>query len=183
MAVMMNLLARRGALKALTEARELLENVTPLKTNCGRLCGGACCEADESGENGMLLFPFEDSFYSAPIEGFAFHLVPDDTLFRGGKRLVCEGACPRKHRPLACRLFPLRLRLETDELGEETHAVPELDPRAWCVCPLLEQGGLRAMSDAFIEAARQAGEALIQNVYMLEALHNEQRLIDEMRRL
>lgn len=181
MAVVMNLIGRRGAVKALREARSLLENVTPLKTNCGRLCGGACCEADETGENGMLLFPFEDTFYGAPIEGFSFRLVPDDTLFRGGKRLVCEGACPREQRPLACRLFPLRLRLVTD--GQETHVEPELDPRAWCVCPLLERGGLRAMSDAFIEASRQAGEALVKNVYMLEALDNEQRLIDEMRRL
>lgn len=181
MAVVMNLIGRRGAVKALREARALLENVTPLKSNCGRLCGGACCEADESGENGMLLFPFEDTFYNAPIEGFPFHLVPDDTLFEGGRRLVCEGLCPRGHRPLACRLFPLRLRLETDD--EQTHAVPELDPRAWCVCPLLEQGGLRAMSGAFIEAVGQAGEILVQNVYMLEALSNEQRLIDEMRRL
>ena len=30
-------------------ARELLESVTPLRQDCGRYCGGACCESDEDG--------------------------------------------------------------------------------------------------------------------------------------
>lgn len=179
MAFVLNLLARRSALKTLAGARSLLENLTPLKSNCGRLCGGACCQSDESGENGMLLFPFEDELYKQPIEGFAFHLADDDTLFKGGRRLVCEGVCPREHRPLACRLFPLRIRLDTQ--GEETHAVAEPDPRAWYICPLLEQGGLRAMSQEFIKAVEAAGDVLAGNVYMLEALLNEQRLLDETR--
>ncbi|MEG0742259.1 MAG: hypothetical protein RR301_10585 [Clostridia bacterium] len=183
MAFFYSLLARPAALKALEDARSLLEEVTPLKMNCGKLCGGACCQPDETNENGMLLFPFEEHFYSRPIEGFAVRLVPDDTLFRGGKRLVCEGKCPRAERPLACRLFPLRIRLLTDDLGEHTQVLPELDPRAWCCCPLLEQGGLRAMSADFIDAVRRAGECLIANTSMLEALHNEQRLLDEMRKL
>lgn len=185
MAIIMNMLAKPGAVKALTEARDALRELTPLKINCGRLCGGACCEPspDDDGENGMLLFPFEDSFYQEPIEGMPFHLVDDDTLFKGGKRFVCEGKCAREHRPLACRIFPLRMRVETDEATEEVRVIPEIDPRAWCVCPLLEQGGLRAMSGDFIKAVQTAGEALVGNVYMLEALLNEQRLIDEMRQL
>ncbi len=181
MPVLMRLFSRPGALKALSQARALLAEVTPLNADCGRLCGGACCQPDETGENGMLLFPFEDGFYRRPIPGFPYRLSPDDTLYRGGKRLVCEGVCPREHRPLACRLFPLRIRLLTDALGEETHVVPELDPRAWCCCPLMERGGLRALSDRFIAAVQSAGEALAGNVDMLEALYREQRLIDEMR--
>lgn len=183
MAFFVNLLSRPSALRTLNEARELLRDVTPLKRDCGRLCGGECCKSDETGENGMLLFPFEETFYSKPIEGFAFHLADDDSLYRGGKRLVCEGECPRDVRPLACRLFPLRIRIETDELGEHTEAVPELDPRAWECCPLTEMGGMRAISSDFKEAVRLAGEVLIKNVFMLEALHGEQRLLDEMRRL
>ena len=27
----------------LRDARSVLQEVTPLKTDCGRLCGGACC--------------------------------------------------------------------------------------------------------------------------------------------
>ncbi len=129
----------------------------------------------------MLLYPFEDTYYKRPIEGFPFRLVPDDTLYKGGLRLVCEGRCPREHRPLMCRLFPLRIRVEVQ--NGQTRALPELDPRAGAVCPLLPEGGLRAMSGDFIEAVRTAGKALVQNTDMLEALYNEQRLLDEMRRL
>ena len=185
MAIIMNMLAKPGAVKTLTEARELLKDLTPLKINCGKICGGACCQPspDDDGENGMLLFPFEESFYKEPIEGFPFHLADDDTLFKGGKRLVCEGKCVREHRPLACRIFPLRMKVETNTETEEVKVSAEIDPRAWCVCPLLEQGGLRAMQTAFIDAVAQAGQKLSENVYMLEAMLNEQRFIDEMRKL
>lgn len=183
MSFIMNLFSRPAALKTLNEARALLDSKTPLHSNCGRLCGAACCQEDETGENGMLLFPFEDELYKKPIEGFLFHLVDDDTLVKGGKRLVCGGDCPREARPLACRLFPLRLRVGTDESGEKTVVEPEIDPRAWCVCPLCEQGGMRAMSADFVDAARQAGELLVKNVFMLEALLNEQKLLDETRTL
>ena len=73
--------------------------------------------------------------------------------------------------------------MQSDALGDQAHCVAEPDPRAWCVCPLLEQGGLRAMDQAFVAAVARAGDVLIQNVSMLEALYSEQRLIDEMRRL
>ncbi len=181
MAIMMNLLARPQALSVLKQARALLSDLTPLKINCGRLCDGACCKDDETGENGMLLFPFEECLYQKPIEGFAFHLIPDDTLYKGGQRLVCEGQCDREHRPLACRIFPLRMAVQVSDT-EDIRVQAELDPRAFCVCPLLEQGGLRAMDKAFVSAVKEAGELLCQNTYMLEALLNEQRLMDEMRK-
>lgn len=183
MGLIMHWLGKPGAMKALKTARNLLADVTPLKTNCGRLCGGACCEADETGENGMLLFPYEETFYTNRIEGFAFHLENDNTLMKNGKRLVCEGTCPREHRPLSCRLFPLRIAMATDETGAFTRARAEIDPRAWAVCPLPEEGGLRALNPEFIKAVEAAGDVLLQNVYMLEALHNEQRFLDEMRKL
>ena len=37
------------ALEAVMAARDLLEQVTPLRTDCGRYCGGACCLSDEDG--------------------------------------------------------------------------------------------------------------------------------------
>ena len=183
MGKVMNWIGSKGALRALTEARDLLEKETPLKTDCGRLCGGACCESDESGENGMLLFPFEQALYKKSGEDFPFRLVPDDTLYKGGFRLVCEGVCPREKRPLSCRLFPLRIRVESDEAGLDTHAAAEIDPRAWAACPLPEMGGMSAIKQDFVQAVEQAGNRLLQNVYMLEALGNEQKMLDEMRKL
>ncbi len=48
---------------ALFAARSLLEEVTPLKSDCGRICGAACCASLEGEETGMLLFPGEEALY------------------------------------------------------------------------------------------------------------------------
>ncbi|MCE5343699.1 MAG: hypothetical protein LLF96_09005 [Eubacteriales bacterium] len=180
---LMEWLAAPFVIKTLKAARALLNDRTPLKMDCGRLCGAACCQPDETGENGMLLFPFEEKLYRKPIEGFDYKLVDDDRLFKGGVRLVCEGECPREHRPLACRIFPLRIRVACYDENPEVRVRAELDPRAWAVCPLLEQGGLRTMSQDFVTAVEEAGWLLSRNVYLLEALLNEQRMMDETRKL
>lgn len=183
MGILLDLMAGPFVAAKIREARAIVEGVTPLKTDCGKLCGGACCQPDETGENGMLLLPFEDRFYQKPIEGFEYHLVDDERIHKGGKRLVCGGVCPREHRPMACRIFPLRMKVVTEQGGEVNRVVAELDPRAWAVCPLLEQGGLRAMSGDFIKAVETAGTLMCKNVYLLEALLNEQRMLDAMCRL
>ena len=46
---------------ALFAARKILEEVTPLKADCGRVCGAACCASLEGEETGMLLFPGEEA--------------------------------------------------------------------------------------------------------------------------
>ena len=147
----------QNPLQAVLSARAELETLTPLKTNCGRVCGGACCQDDDTGENGMLLFPGEEALYSQPMEGFAFHLVRDDTLYQGGWRLVCRGQCQRQHRPLACRLFPLFLHFKKDGTPRV-----KLDNRAKSVCPLCSYGlvGLRA---EFVSAAKDAYAALMED--------------------
>ena len=169
-----------NAQEILLQARALLATLTPLKSNCGKLCGGACClpDPEEEGENGMLLFPHEEELYAEPIEGFPFHLSDDDTLFEGGKRLVCEGKCTRENRPLACRIFPLRMSVQKDGSVEA-----EIDPRAWWICPLCEMGGMRAMSGEFVKAVKEAGTLLCQNDELRAALEREQQLIDETRHL
>ena len=55
------------ALEAVMAARDLLEQVTPLRTDCGRYCGGACCLSDEDGQGGMLLVPGEGDPARQPI--------------------------------------------------------------------------------------------------------------------
>lgn len=139
---------------AVLTARKLLDTLTPLKTDCGRLCGGACCQGDE--QTGMLLFPGEDALYTDC--GFARVLSADFSL--GGEAahlLVCRGTCPRGERPLACRLFPLFLRF--DAQGEPRIA---LDPRARAVCPLTDYG-LSALDGAFVAAAQRAYALLMED--------------------
>lgn len=137
---------------AVLEARALLENVTPLKADCGRLCAGACCQGDEN--TGMLLFLGEEALYEgcafARVIPAAFSLAGRDALL-----LVCDGACERKNRPLACRLFPLFLKFTADGSTRVC-----MDARAHAVCPLCDYG-LDALDPAFRDAARQAYDLLL----------------------
>lgn len=90
--------------ESLVAARKLLEEITPLQTDCGLVCGGACCQTHPGEETGMLLFPGEAEMYRGE-EGFTLVDSPHGTI------LVCEGRCNRANRPLACRMFPLVMLL------------------------------------------------------------------------
>ncbi len=140
--------------QALRKARVLLEGETPLNRDCGGLCGAACCQPDEDGLGGMLLFPGEASFYHPMPEGF--QIEREDSVVPGGQLLTCEGRCQRQDRPLACRLFPLAILLEE---GGEPQLQP--DPRAWPVCPLMPSG-MMGLSAGFVQAAQEAARVLSQ---------------------
>ena len=124
------------------KALALLENVTPLAVDCGKLCGGRCCHADDEAE-GMRLFPDEP----AP-QGLRVCAPPD-----GGRLAVCDGACDRRHRPLACRMFPL-----FPHLGADGRIRAVWDVRALRVCPLVQ--GRYCPDRAFIRAVRKAGRLI-----------------------
>ena len=68
----------------------LFEDVTPLKTDCGALCGAACCKGDDT--VGMLLFPGEET--ALPV-----------TEAQGRRFVLCGGACERAQRPLSISHF------------------------------------------------------------------------------
>ncbi len=137
---------------AVLSARALLSGLTPLKADCGRLCGGACCQGDEA--TGMLLFPGEEALYAHCA--FAHVLPAGFSLGRQGvSLLVCQGRCERENRPLACRLFPLFLRFREDG---STRVV--MDRRARALCPLTGYG-LSALDSAFLDAARTAYDLLL----------------------
>ena len=141
------------AITAVQTARNLLASLTPLKTDCGRLCGGACCQGDEG--TGMLLFPGEDTLYETC--DFA-QIIPADFTLGGetAKLFVCNGSCPRDMRPLACRLFPLFLAFM-----KSGKTKVRMDTRAAHICPLYEYGAV-GLDEAFVAAAREAYDVLLE---------------------
>ena len=154
---------------ALFSAREKLKDITPLKRDCGRVCGSRCCRSCEGEETGMLLFPGEEKLYR---EKENWKIL--DTA--GGKIVICPATCDRDERPLACRMFPLLPVIRKDCI----RAVVDLRARA--VCPLARQG-IRAMDPAFADAVREAGEILMADEAqrrMVELLTAQQ---DELRQL
>jgi len=145
-------------------AREILRQATPMKQDCGRICGARCCRPLEGEETGMLLFPGEAEAYAGK-PGWKIRKTAR------GEMVICPGECAREERPLSCRLFPLLPRIGD---GGEVRAVT--DQRARAVCPLARQGK-SAMDPAFIEAVRRAGEILAgdaEEAMFLETLEEEQ---------
>lgn len=142
-----------SAHEALLHARDLLASATPLKRDCGGLCGSACCQPTGDGENGMYLFPGEEAFYT-PTPGWA-RVLPTDWKLAGKrvKLLACTAECPRAERPLACRVFPLIARPRDKSIGLH------MDPRAWPVCPLMPHGE-RGLDPTFVGFVRTAFELL-----------------------
>ncbi|MBO2516766.1 MAG: hypothetical protein CW338_05725 [Clostridiales bacterium] len=133
--------------EALSRARDLLTGVTPLKHDCGRICGAACCQPDEDGRGGMLLFPGEEELYDPLPEGFRVAETEQGLL------LTCEGVCDRKTRPLSCMLFPVWIFPKGDGFCVKA------DRRGFGVCPLACQG-VRSLDPDFIAAVKQAAELL-----------------------
>ena len=156
---------------ALKKARETLADVTPLKTDCGKVCGARCCRTLEGEETGMLLFPGEEEAYRGK-PGWKLRETAAGTL------LVCSGHCAREERPLACRIFPL---LPVIRDGTVKAAA---DLRARAVCPLLRQG-IRGMDPVFTEAVREAGRLLAEDpeqrrfLEMLTEEHDELKTLRE----
>ena len=129
---------------AVTRARALLETVTPLESDCGRVCDGRCCRAAD-GHEGMLRFPGETA------DGFAVK-----TTAAGDRRCVCDGTCDRSKRPLACRMFPL-----FPTVGEDGRVRAVYDARAFGVCPLVHQCAHVPLRRDFVRAVRRAGRILM----------------------
>lgn len=140
----------------------LLDNVTPLREDCGNLCGKACCQPIHP-DTGIYLFPGEEIMFNR-AEGWLTwaeqraeeHDFPPS--WRGPVYFVrCNGTCPRSRRPLQCRLFPLTAHYLAEGhlvLIWETLALPYR-------CPLLS--GNSPLEHAFVEAAAAAWRLLLQH--------------------
>lgn len=131
---------------ALKEALETVATPTPLKFDCGALCGAVCCSNLEGEESGMLLFPGEEKTYRG-LPGWKL----EETV--SGFLAVCPGTCDRNTRPLACRIFPLLPVLR------DGHIRVEIDERARHICPLT-RSGTSGLDSRFVSAVEAAGRML-----------------------
>ena len=156
--------------KYLREARQLLEGVTPLHTDCGGVCDGRCCRPTEQA-SGMRLFPDEEE--TARADGFTVTATDD-----GGRLMECDGTCERDARPLACRLFPL-----FPYVGEDGRVRAVYDPRAWHCCPLVRESAHVPLRRDFVRRVRRAGRILMRDPACAAFLRRQSREIDLLWRL
>ena len=157
------------AVDVLTRCRDLLADVTPMETDCGLLCGAACCSSLPGEETGMLLFPGEEALAPLPA---GWRIL--DT--QAGKLLVCDSRCDRRNRPLSCRLFPLLPLIRGDAIKVA------VDARARAVCPMAAAGA-KGCSQRFVDAVRQCGQWLREDSEQRDFLLNLTRAHDALRDL
>lgn len=124
-------------------AKDIMEEKTPLKKDCGLLCGKACCKGD--GETGMLLFPFEET--TLPV------------IEKEGVRLcVCDGSCNRKERPLSCMIFPFFPYITPEG---RIKVIPDI--RGGEICPIVRNFTQTRLDRRFLHRVKKVGRLLIED--------------------
>lgn len=125
------------------KAKEIMQDKTPLKKDCGFICGKACCKGDR--ETGMLLFPFEET--SLPVAE------------KNGVRLcVCDGSCNREERPLSCMIFPFFPYLTPDG---KIKVIPDI--RGNGICPIVRNFTEIKLDRRFLRRVKTVGRLLKEN--------------------
>lgn len=152
----------------------MLDDITPLRTDCGELCSRACCASSED-ESGMYLFPGEEEMYTdrpswLRIEKSAF-------TFGNGKPVhiaICNENCQRFLRPLACRIFPL-----TPYIDRNKSLIIKADSRAVPLCPLARETSTQQLDENFIRTVANAFRILIKDNEIRSFILSLSRLMDE----
>lgn len=137
-----------------------LGNLTPLRADCGTLCGGACCKGDDT-SIGMRLFPYEET--TLPVK------VTED----GVRLVVCNGDCNREERPLSCRIFPF-----FPTVDDRGRVYVEPDFRGARLCPMIEHMDEILFDKRFFGAVRKVGKILAKNKECLAFLQENTEEID-----
>ncbi len=110
------------------KAYRMLDDITPLKIDCGLLCKSRCCRGDSN--MGMVMFPGEYGVFSEKQEFLRTrreNMNGSEVLFG-----TCTGRCDRKYRPLSCRIYPL-----VPVFDARGNLTVIMDPRARYTCPLV----------------------------------------------
>ena len=145
-------------------ASEILGELTPLYSDCGKLCGGACCKGDEN--LGMRLFPHEES-------------VLNKTALENGTTLaVCNGSCERQLRPLSCKIFPF-----FPIIHDDGHISADIDVRAINLCPMVKNCDVIKFNKDFIIAVRKVGRLLATNSEIADFLLQTKAEIETYKKL
>lgn len=164
----------------------LLDRVSPLDYDCGRLCGAICCtygEHDETNqEMGIYLLPGEDKLFSKKEDWLTwtgqwaqdFEFPESWTGKVSFVKCKTPPVCPREKRPLQCRFFPLEPHLTADGNLRLILSAVEL-PYS---CPLITDQ--TELNPSFIQATYTAWTHLLRDplIFDLVEMDSENRETD-----
>lgn len=157
---------------------KMLDDVTPLKVDCGRLCNSACCDASED-VSGMYLFPGEEIMFEELPNWAKIY----DSRFtydncKAGRLLTCTGTCDRNLRPLSCRIFPL---MPYAKRGEKLKIV--MDIRARGLCPLASNMKVEDLDPRFVERVTQTMNMCMKVKPIREFIYSLSESIDDVKKI
>lgn len=145
---------------------ELTGEVSPVKTDCGRMCASVCCreEVFEGGDGSCIyLLPGEEKVFGESPRGLK--IVREDSREHGlpaswGDTVMvakCDGPenCERLYRPIQCRTYPLAPHINKKGELELIYS----DIRTPYTCPLIYEK--KELSDDFINNTYKAWQMLI----------------------
>ena len=157
----------------------LLDRVSPVPFDCGRICGATCCDYRDDEEMGLFFLPGESAIHdkSDPwLEWFEErtedYFLPEswDETF-DFVRCLGPAHCNRAKRPIQCRSFPLLPHLDAD--GTLT-LIKNDAPLPYC-CPLIEDEV--ELDPRFCQATLTAWKHLIRDprIYDLVEMDSRER--------
>ena len=144
---------------------------TPLCSDCGALCGAACCESDGDGQGGVDLLPGEES-----LIGSAEWMETSHDPSMDAEMIVCKAMCNREKRPFLCRVFPL-----CPVVGKDGRWTVRMDARARAMCPLT-RGGVRGLDPEFVRGCVRAVRILAEEPDGADFLRRWAEIEEEFRR-
>lgn len=156
------------------EAYSILENVTPLKYDCGSLCSRHCCKNNgKDGETlGMWLLPYEIELLSKCKE-YTFSKTGD-----GVETVFCTGKCNRELRPFACRIYPFYAHIEK-LCGDKEKITVKADPRARLSCPIVMYSSYLRPNIYFISAVKDAVRVLLKDEKIKRDLYEQSEFLSD----
>ena len=147
----------------LAEALDLLKDVTPLKTDCGKYCDAACCKDNGEAGSCVWLLPGEDDDIVMAWAEVRLSVMP--VTHSEVQAIYCNKPCEREYRPFLCRIFPLTPYYS----HKRQRWSVRMDRRAAAICPLYGWGK-SGLSSEFVLNAERAVQLLATDGDYLEAL-------------
>lgn len=161
----------------------LLNKVSPIDSDCGKLCGAICCTCGDpyDDELGIYLYPGEEKLHSRKEDWLEWSVENAEDFdfpksWLGSIYFVkCKTPpiCPREKRPLQCRTYPLTPYLDENGVLELLYNDEELP----YTCPLIEDE--IPLNDDFVKATHTVWSHLIHDPYIRDLVEMDSRLRDE----
>jgi hypothetical protein len=173
--------------KSIEKIYAMLDEVSPVDFDCGKLCGQVCCLYDEDDcpnkDLVLYLFPGEELMYEDNDSFDLFYLPSkevnyphtwDDDVFL----VECKTPpnCDRKIRPIQCRTFPLIPHITKDN---KFHLIFDENEFPY-ECPIIRDN--IKLNDDFIQVTYKVWNILIKDPMVYDLVEYDSRMRENRRK-